>query len=677
MSFEVSIEAEPGRTVTATLSASNPLLIVGRSKSADLTTANRTVSREHAELRLERGAVALRDLDSTAGSFINGKRVQRGVVGLGDTVSCGKLEVRIRPAGGAPEAADAGGGGTAVLAAFEPDAELDPSRSAPKRSAPAELVYEDSPKSGPPTEPDLGDPEPAPAAGPSESEEPEVATAGALVFSFVDTDGTTGSFEVIEGGDKIVLGRGKAAGVRVKHRTVSREHCSIVWRGGKAEVTDMQSSAGTYVGGRKIRRQLVGPGQVVAAGKLEMTITSAGELAGGPGDSTGESAASAGPRTGPWTISFTDIEGEVHPHRIGPGDEPITIGRGKAATIRVPETTAGRLHCEVSYVDGGLAVRDLESRNGTYVNDTKIQQRQLAPGDVLKCGTFPLAVEGPKRAGAIEDWEENWDDAWTDLNDMTPPSWHLLYSTDEGRIDHETLSPETRILAVGSDPDCEICVADRGVEADHCEVTWEEGILIVTDLDTEVGTQVRDMPIKERVLKNGDIIAAAEFRLHVVRGAASGKTASGKHDPRSEEVQEWAERFTQKDSSLCLVYCYGDEEDPSFPDIGKVELTLWADGETRVEVATEDARVRSSGRVHEGVVTLLFAALTHAGYPTVPASTGEEEACPVEISVYQDDYEVTALISRKNMNRIEPYREAIELLRAIAYELECSAEEVS
>ena len=64
MSFEVSIEAEPGRTVTATLSASNPLLIVGRSKSADLTTANRTVSREHAELRLERGAVALRDLDS-------------------------------------------------------------------------------------------------------------------------------------------------------------------------------------------------------------------------------------------------------------------------------------------------------------------------------------------------------------------------------------------------------------------------------------------------------------------------------------------------------------------------------------------------------------------------------------------------------------------------------------
>ena len=108
MSFEITIEAEPGRTVSATLSASNPQVIVGRKKAADLTTVNRTVSREHAEFSWQDGAVAVRDLDSTAGTFINGKRVQRGVLGLGDSVTCGKLAVTVRPldAGG-----EAGGGG--------------------------------------------------------------------------------------------------------------------------------------------------------------------------------------------------------------------------------------------------------------------------------------------------------------------------------------------------------------------------------------------------------------------------------------------------------------------------------------------------------------------------------------------------------------------------------------
>ena len=80
--------------------------------------------------------------------------------------------------------------------------------------------------------------------------------------------------------------------------------------------------------------------------------------------------------------------------------------------------------------------------------------------------------------------------------------------------------------------------------------------------------------------------------------------------------------------------------------------------------------------MHEGVINLVLAALGHAGYPTVPSTSGSDEACPVEISAYQDDYEVTALVGSKAMNRIEHYREAIELMRAIAYELECNAEDV-
>ena len=118
MSFELSLEADPGQIVTAMLDANHPVVIVGRKRGSGLTTTNRTVSREHAEFRWQDGQIAVRDLDSTGGTFINGKRVQNGVLGLGDSVACGKLEVRIRDLGGSgasrrmtSEDSDGGGGG--------------------------------------------------------------------------------------------------------------------------------------------------------------------------------------------------------------------------------------------------------------------------------------------------------------------------------------------------------------------------------------------------------------------------------------------------------------------------------------------------------------------------------------------------------------------------------------
>jgi pSer/pThr/pTyr-binding forkhead associated (FHA) protein len=678
MSFELSLEADPGQIVTAMLDANHPVVIVGRKRGSGLTTTNRTVSREHAEFRWDDGKIAVRDLDSTGGTFINGKRIQNGVLGLGDSVACGKLEIGIRDLGGSgasrreePEESGGGGGGTAVLDAYQP---MDMDEVAPPPSSRGGRASSPEPDA-----PERWDPPPSvasddlgaetfaapaePAAPPEPPAEDVSEPSEAITFSFVDIDGTPGSFQVTPTGGEVIVGRGKLADVRVQHKTVSRKHCSVNWRDGKVEVTDLKSSAGTYVSGRKITRQVVGPGEVVSVGKLEMTLSMA----------DGGAAPVSASATGRWTIVLRDIEGGENRHQMGPGDDSITIGRGKAATIRIQESTAGREHCRIVYVDGGLHVTDLESRNGTYINDEKITEGTLAAGDILRCGSFPITIEAPLREGAIEGWEDNWDDDWTDLDGMMPPSWHLLYTTDEGRVEHESLNPAVRILALGSDGDCEICIETKGVEADHCEFTWEEGVLVANDLETEAGTLVRDKPIDERVMKNGDVLVAGQFQMHVVRGAGRSARSKGK---RGDEAVAWAERFEAKDSSLCVVYCYGDEADPSFPDIGKVELTLWGDGEARVEVTTGQGRVQGVGTVHEEVVRLILKALDFAGYPAVPAATGGDEACPVELSAYQDDEEVTALISHKNMNRIEHYREAIELLRAIAYELECGATEV-
>jgi len=84
-------------------------LVVGRTAEADLRVPDPTISRRHAELRVVSGGVAVRDLDSFNGTFINGVRIREGVLSANDSVAFGKVVFWLKsvepaaPAGAAPE----------------------------------------------------------------------------------------------------------------------------------------------------------------------------------------------------------------------------------------------------------------------------------------------------------------------------------------------------------------------------------------------------------------------------------------------------------------------------------------------------------------------------------------------------------------------------------------------
>ena len=64
--------------------------VIGRSPETQLRLDEPGVSREHAELLIERGRVAVRDLDSTNGTFLNGERVdKKRELNDGDKLSIG------------------------------------------------------------------------------------------------------------------------------------------------------------------------------------------------------------------------------------------------------------------------------------------------------------------------------------------------------------------------------------------------------------------------------------------------------------------------------------------------------------------------------------------------------------------------------------------------------------
>jgi pSer/pThr/pTyr-binding forkhead associated (FHA) protein len=70
-------------------------LVLGRSRSCELVFADDTVSRRHAELTTADGRWILRDLGSSNGTWINGRRVVEAEVRSGDVVHLGGCALRL------------------------------------------------------------------------------------------------------------------------------------------------------------------------------------------------------------------------------------------------------------------------------------------------------------------------------------------------------------------------------------------------------------------------------------------------------------------------------------------------------------------------------------------------------------------------------------------------------
>jgi hypothetical protein len=81
-------------------------LRVGRKADNDLVLADEKTSGAHAEIVSEGDRYLLRDLGSTNGTFLDGKRVTELVLSAGDVVTFGRIRCRFRSSDGAPAAAE-------------------------------------------------------------------------------------------------------------------------------------------------------------------------------------------------------------------------------------------------------------------------------------------------------------------------------------------------------------------------------------------------------------------------------------------------------------------------------------------------------------------------------------------------------------------------------------------
>lgn len=74
-------------------------------------------------------------------------------------------------------------------------------------------------------------------------------------------------------------------------------------------------------------------------------------------------------------------------------DSLISIGRSTENLICISDKKASRKHCQIEKVGQGYKLVDLESRNGTRVNEEMVNQKLLSAGDVIRIGDVTITFE--------------------------------------------------------------------------------------------------------------------------------------------------------------------------------------------------------------------------------------------------------------------------------------------
>jgi pSer/pThr/pTyr-binding forkhead associated (FHA) protein/tetratricopeptide (TPR) repeat protein len=175
-----------------------------------------------------------------------------------------------------------------------------------------------------------------------------------------------------------VFGRGEDSDVVLGSRSVSRHHVRIWEDAGKVMVEDLTNGQATKLAGELVSGSFeLPPGVPMEVGVFVFQIPAPEPVA------TEEAPAEQAPipllvgTRGP----TKDIEIELE-------EGESSIGRDPNSTVAIEDPSISRMHARLQIRAGRFTLIDMRSSNGTFVNNKRIEQVDLASGDVLRFGNI-------------------------------------------------------------------------------------------------------------------------------------------------------------------------------------------------------------------------------------------------------------------------------------------------
>lgn len=242
MSSELRLSVQAGGQVShVSLASDQPGYVFGRGTDVSWVIPVASVSKHHCAFSFVNGQWCVSDLESANGTFLNGAPVRPGQLlplAAGSQIwLCSDGAARIEVLSITQEA-------PAASPAQQP-------ATTPPAGQPAGYGNTRPMQSGqmPPAMP-----------GPADPFTPEPAN-----FTIYQPDAFQGQVRRLDltRGGRIVIGRAPDCTVVLDNPNVSKHHCEVSLSGAQILVTDLNSTNGTCVNGRRVRRCTVNPGDVI------------------------------------------------------------------------------------------------------------------------------------------------------------------------------------------------------------------------------------------------------------------------------------------------------------------------------------------------------------------------------------------------------------------------------
>ncbi len=170
---------------------------------------------------------------------------------------------------------------------------------------------------------------------------------------------------------------------------VSGHHGRLEQRGTAWIYTDLNSTNGTFVNGKKVQSATLRDGDILRIGDPQ-------------GNSVGLTFRALGPAPSAAALPIPAPGGTIRMGTTALGARTsLLIGRNPQADIPLQAPTVSWQHARLDRTPQGYCITDLNSTNGTFVNGRRITgPTPIRPGDVVQIGPFRLVLE----ASAIQQY---------------------------------------------------------------------------------------------------------------------------------------------------------------------------------------------------------------------------------------------------------------------------------
>lgn len=208
---------------------------------------------------------------------------------------------------------------------------------------------------------------------------------------------------------RVVIGRGAGSDVRLPDPAVSHRHATLRLQGSDAAVVDEGSTNGTFVGGVRVAphtSRILRSGSTVRVGPITLEVVVGQspvtrDLALATRDlalalvSQAMQEIGADPTTRVRVVEGRD-QGATLP-LLEEGRE-LVIGRGVDCDLSIADADASREHVRAALRDGQVYIRDLGTKNGTWLGEAALaadRETLWRSHQMIRIGRTVLALEEP------------------------------------------------------------------------------------------------------------------------------------------------------------------------------------------------------------------------------------------------------------------------------------------